>query len=286
MISILYDGPHYSMIEGYKNEIEKNHIAFANFNKIQYKLYGEEILKKYNLLRVHDNKQINVASFMPGIGKLYACLQAQKDFPNAKYIMFVDFDSLFIKEKNIEDVDNFVSDKTFRDNKITRSTQQFAYLYDMSYLYYYCIYKEHKYDQINQLHYRYNSGLFVIERNVFSCTQIDEYVDFSYDIFLKKSNFVESKENHMTMSFSKCKNAEHQLFHPSDEVFWQWLTIANPCDVSVFKHSWNYIGSPWESTENMTTEQCNKFINNHDLYHVHCIKKQDLKHWLEHGVLQ
>ena len=281
MISTLYNGPHYSAMQKYKDRIQANHIAFAEYNNIPYKLYDEKILYDYNLIRQHDDKTINIPGFMPGIGKMFACLQAFLDFPELEYVMFVDFDSLFLNSEKINNAANYENGATYKDNKITRSCRQHAYLYDMSYVYYYCIYKNKNFEEVNKLLYRYNSGLFIIKRDTFDIDMLNDYVNFSYQIFLEKSDFVDSVPNHMNISYKESQSAEHQLFHPSDEVFWQWLNIECPQDISVFNNKWNYLGSPWHDITNISEPRKNQL---HNLVHVHCINKDNIRKWLELGV--
>lgn len=297
MISVLYPGQTFNEMQKYYDQILQNHMNFAGNNSIPYKLYDEELLMKYNLIRHHvspldsNAKSINIPYFMPGIGKLYACLQAEKDFPNAKYIMFIDFDSLFLQNANIEQESFYENGKTFRQNKITRSCRQQTYLYDLPYLYHYCMYRKITLEQMNTLHYRYNSGLFIIERDTFNLDMVNEYVNFSYSIHLEKCEWVDMnnlKRNHMNLSYTEVNDnhnpKEHLVFHPSDEVFWQWLHITDPSEISVFNSNWNYLGAPWDiMPDNLTQKQQVEFVQQKfDIIHAHCIDKSNIAKFINY----
>ena len=276
MLSTLYKGVHYDTMAPYKQDIIKNHKAFAEFNNMEYRLYGGEIPYRFGLSdRTFTKYDIpfDILELCPGIGKLYAILAAQEDYPNRGHYVFVDFDSVFINKIQLNSNNTIIPDQDIEGLNLTVSSRQNPYLYDTSFLYYYCMYTGMTFDDIKHLRYRYNSGLFVVANGVITNELVNNYVDFCIDIHKKKSyystygNKEEMNETHaMTLPYSNVKvNCNvHGLFHPSDEVFFQWLQIklkSEGIHVAELNNSWNGLNIRPEDSDFK------------DKNHIHCIDK-------------
>lgn len=284
LISALYKGAHYDLIKPYKRDIIQNHKRFAEFNDIEYRLYGDEVPYRYKLTdRTFSeyNIPLNIMGSFPGIGKLYTILSAIEDYPDITYFVFADFDSIFMEYKKLGDDDNcLVEQQSYRSHLLTVSGRQKPYLYDTSFLYYYCMYTGMTFEDIKTLRYRYNSGLVVLNKKVISETMVNDYVNFCIDVHTHKQQYhiTESEKTHaMTLPYSEVGilSSEYNLFHPSDEVFFQWLQMrikSNGDFIAELKLSWNQ------------TNTDPNYINGDeisDVYHVHCINKESIPTMLE-----
>jgi len=189
LISTLYKGVHYDLIKPYKQDIIKNHKAFAEFNSMDYRLYGGEIPYRYDLgtkTFTEFNMTYDILNLFPGIGKLYSILAAQEDYPRKASYIFVDFDSVFMNNVQLNSNNTLISGQDIYKHKLTVSCRQNPYLYDTSFLYYYCMYTGMTFNDIKHLRYRYNSGLFIIANGVITRELVDDYVNFCIDIYKKK----------------------------------------------------------------------------------------------------
>jgi hypothetical protein len=280
LISTLYKGVHYDLIKPYKQDIIQNHKRFAEFNDMKYRLYGDEVPYRYNLTgRTFSdyNIPINAMRVFPGIGKLYTILSAIEDYPEMSYFVFADFDSVFMEYKKLDDVDNCVLDQQcYKNHVLTVSCRQKPYLYDTSFLYYYCMYTGMTFEDIKTLRYRYNSGLVILNKKIITETMVNDYVNFCIEIHKHKQQYfiTEPQNTHaMTLPYEEISSSgqEHLLFHPSDEVFFQWLQMrikSNGDFIAELKPSWNQL-----HTDTVFD------INN--AYHVHCINKEIIPTMLE-----
>ena len=272
LISTLYKGVHYDLIKPYKQDIIQNHKRFAEFNDMKYRLYGDEVPYRYNLIDrtfTEYNIPLNIMGAFPGIGKLYTILSAIEDYPEMIYFVFADFDSVFMEYKKLDDVDNCIIDQQcYKNHVLTVSCRQKPYLYDTSFLYYYCMYTGMTFEDIKTLRYRYNSGLVILNKKTITETMVNDYVNFCIDIHKhKQQNYTtEPKNTHaMTLPYKEVSSSdqEHLLFHPSDEVFFQWLQMrikSNGDFVAELKPSWNQLHTD--------------AVNINNAYHVHCINKE------------
>lgn len=284
LISLLHQGVHYDLIKPYKQDIIQNHKRFAEFNDIEYRLYGDEVPYRYNLVgRTFSeyNIPLNIIGSLPGIVKLYTILSAIEDYPNITYFVFADFDSIFMEYKKLDDADNCLIDQqTYRKHVLTVSCRQKPYLYDTSFLYYYCMYTGMTFEDIKTLRYRYNSGLVILHRDTITETMVNDYVNFCIDINKHKQQYYISepeKTHAMTLPYDEVgiSDTKHNLFHPSDEVFFQWLQMR-------IKSSDDYIAELKPSWNQTNTDP--NYINSDeisDVYHVHCINKESIPTMLE-----
>lgn len=279
LISTLYKGVHYDLIKPYKQDIIQNHKRFAEFNDMKYRLYGDEVPYRYNLIgRTYTeyNIPLNIMGAFPGIGKLYTILSAIEDYPEMTYFVFADFDSVFMEYKKLDDVDNcIIEQQCYKNHVLTVSCRQRPYLYDTSFLYYYCMYTGMTFEDIKTLRYRYNSGLVILNKKTITETMVNDYVNFCIDIHKhKQQNFTTEPQNThaMTLPYKEVSNSdrEHLLFHPSDEVFFQWLQMR-------IKSAGDYIAELKPSWNQLHTDTYD--INN--AYHVHCINKEIIPTMLE-----
>ena len=285
LISLLHQGAHYDLIKPYKQDIIQNHKRFAEFNDMEYRLYGDEVPYRYNLVgRTFSEYDIrlNIIGSLPGIVKLYTILSAIEDYPNITYFVFADFDSVFMEYKKLDDDDNYlIKHQSYRNHVLTVSCRQQPYLYDTSFLYYYCMYTGMTFEDIKTLRYRYNSGLVILHRDTITETMVNDYVNFCIDIHKHKQQYYMSKaeKTHaMTLPYNEVgiNNSEHNLFHPSDEVFFQWLQIrikSSDDYVAELKPSWNQT--------NTDPDYINGDDNISGVYHAHCINKETIPTMLE-----
>ena len=279
LISSLYKGPHYSPMVKFKDDIIENHKAFATINDAEYKLYGDDLYDRFPYLRYtfsEYNIKVDVLQVMPGIGKIFATLLAFEENPNLHYVAYADFDSLFVKENHLLATKNYVNQiGPYYEHDVVRSCVQHPFLYDMTYLHYYCMYKGITFEQINKQLYRYNSGLYIVSRNFITEKSLKDYVDFSKDIHEKKGYYSSmhiDNANFMTLPYDDEKD---DMFHPSDEVYWQYLMINRPDKfICTLTPDWNFIGKI----------QSKKHL--YEQSHVHCIDKSEIEKVLNMGVLK
>jgi len=94
LISSLYKGPHYNQMAKFKDDIVENH-----------KAYGSELFDRYPYLRYTFSDysiKTDVLQLCPGIGKIFATLMAFEEDPSLHYVVYADFDSLFVKENRLD----------------------------------------------------------------------------------------------------------------------------------------------------------------------------------------
>lgn len=290
LVSTLYKGVHYDYMKKYKSDIIKNHKSFAEFNDMDYRLYGDELQYRNKSLHKYEFSQwnipVNPLSMMPGIGKLYAILNAIEDYPEKSYFVFADFDSIFMKKTLLLDPNNYyINTHNYEKHIATFSCVQSPYRYDTSFFYYYCMYKGMTYNDIEKYsnRYRYNSGLFVVDKTFITHELVDEYVKFCLNIHEDKMEYSKHIDKHISFSGMRLPYEEsdslslenHSIFHPSDEVFFQYLrTLRNKEYDSttmypVLNETWNFIG---DIKDNIS-----------DINHVHCIDKDNLELCLENS---
>lgn len=154
------------------------------------------------------------------------------------------------------------------------------YLYDSSFFYYYCMYKNLTYNDL-ELHsnaHRFNSGLFIVNSDFITQDDVDEYVDFCKGVHEDKvfNTFHDSKKTSgMRLTYTEDNSKDddkHALFHPSDEVFFQYQRFNmnkkhEGTYYPVLDSSWNYIGNAQYDLENVN--------------HIHCIDKSQIPIALE-----
>ena len=279
LISSLYKGPHNTPMSKFKDEIIENHKAFATINDAEYKLYGNELYERFPYLRYtfsEYNIKVDMLQICPGIGKMFATLMAFEEDPSLHYVAYADFDSLFVKENRLDDKKHYVKELgPYYIHDVVRSCIQHPFLYDMTYLHYYCMYKGLTFEDMNRQRFRYNSGLYIVARDFITEKSLKEYIDFAKDINEHKTYYSPmniDKANFMTLPYDDTKD---DLFHPSDEVYWQYLMIQrNKSFISTLTPEWNFIGSV----------QHKKHLHLHN--HVHCIDKNEIEKVLNLGVLK
>lgn len=289
LVSTLYKGPHYELIGPYKKDIIANHKKFAEYNDMEYRLYGEELTYRFkNIKPYHFTKwdiPVNPLNILPGIGKLYAILSAIEDYPWIKHYMFVDFDSVFINKVKIKDESNYVDEINYENAEATFSRQQSPFLYDMSFFYYYCMYKGITYKDIQNYspEYRYNSGLFIVNKKFISNDSVNEYVDFCLKLHENKMYHSKSNSNNkdgMLLPYEKSDllgKDKHAIFHPSDEVWFQYRRTQllkdkdNNIHFPMLNDTWNVIGG---KDNTGIIKKAN---------HIHCINKSGIPYCLENS---
>jgi hypothetical protein len=270
IISTLYNGFNFSKIEKYKSHIIDNHTEFSKFNNADYILYTDELLGKYNLNRPLPGKdyQWHGHSVCHGIAKWYAVIETFNNFPECEYVMFADFDSVFLQNVDISNPRNYTDNTSYAGHPLTVSGPENPGNYDSGYFYYYCIRTGKTYDDIAKYtRIKNNSGLFIVRRGFVIKEHVDMFVDIAYDIFIKiTQDFVNLANLEGIHGIHYSDINDHSLiknvFTPFDEVFLQWLKIENKltCD-HTFNKSWNFLSYTAKID---------------DPIHVHCIDKSQL----------
>ena len=184
-----------------------------------------------------------------------------------KNINRITIHSLFVKENRLDATKHYVNELgPYYLHDVVRSCTQHSFLYDMTYLQYYCMYKGLTFEDMNKQRFRYNSGLYIVARDFITEKSLKEYIDFAKDINEKKAYYSSldlEKANFMTLPYDDTKD---DLFHPSDEVYWQYLMIQrNKSFVSTLTPEWNFIGS--------IQHKRHLYLHNH----VHCIDKNEIE---------
>ena len=291
LISTLYKGPHYNLLSPYKSDIISNHKKFAEYNDFDYRLYnGGELEYRYDAISPYEFSEYDIPVYpintFPGVGKLYAILAAKEDYPGVSYFVFADFDSIFLQRSLLTDVDNYDGKErklNYQNHMATFSGRQFPYLYDNSFYYYYSMYKDITYSDLEKYSdsHRFNSGLFVVNREFITQESVDEYVNFCKDVHEDKTfyTFCHSKETSgMRLKYTEDDNKDdnnHALFHPSDEVYLQYQRMhvrknVNNTHYPTLDSSWNFIGKIQDNWEDVK-----------HLKHIHCIDKSQIPIALE-----
>ena len=199
--------------------------------------------------------------------------------------MFVDFDSVFINKVKIKDESNYVDEINYENAEATFSRQQSPFLYDMSFFYYYCMYKGITYKDIQKYNpeYRYNSGLFIVNKKFITNDNVNEYVDFCLKLHEKKMYYSKSNSNNkdgMLLPYEKSdllSKDKHAIFHPSDEVWFQYRRTQllkdkdNNIHFPMLNDTWNVIGG---KDNTGIIKKAN---------HIHCINKSGIPYCLENS---
>lgn len=208
VVSSLYKGYAY---DRYMNNIDKvieSHDSFAKHNGFDYLLYDDTINESSNLYR--DN--INLADLCLGINKWYVISHALETYEK---VLFVDYDSVFIKN-NIIDV----------SHDITLSPLNGSSYHDSVFLLLYLLYKEVPYKLLcdNTTANKFNSGFMLISRDFFTTAQVDEFVEYAYELYMSDD------DNWLGMcdfDYSRIKDITKTTLTPFDEVFLMYLIISN-----------------------------------------------------------